>query len=48
MAALAKVEPPAGEEAFTIPAVGGGAWLALCSEEPGTKLRFFDIRAFFP
>lgn len=28
MAALAKVDPPEDEEAFTIPAGGGGGWLA--------------------
>jgi hypothetical protein len=44
---LAKLGPlPAGEEAFTVPAIGGGRWLALRSEEPATKLVFPDIRGY--
>jgi hypothetical protein len=46
MAALAKVELPDGEEAFTIPAVAGGSWLALRSEDPATHLVFPDIRGY--
>jgi hypothetical protein len=46
MAVLAKISPPAGEEAFTIPAAGGGSWLALRSEEPATKHVFPDIKAY--
>jgi hypothetical protein len=49
MAALATLGPgdlPEGEEAFTIPAVGGGSWLALRSEDPKTHLVFPDIRGY--
>jgi hypothetical protein len=44
---VAKVELPAGEEAFTIPAASGGcAWYALTSVEPRTGHTFADVRTF--